>query len=252
MTLHTNSKRSRDILRIVLVFAAVSATSSGCARPREGNDGTLYTHGRIHVSERTARRWNTNENEVSAVGAKIEPIEAGADSASVPFGGDGPALLKALQPSERHGAGDKRMLSLLASDSRGGKVFQSSGIVAQITLVKGSEYKSEKAFEKGWLPLAIIVLPDTFPAEKVVYPKLKLHGGTSWLYVREGAEDRWAASLVRIVDGKIEQEPLEISTASDDKVEPVIGARFNWEDDDESGWAYCGGKCCRFVGAKAK
>jgi hypothetical protein len=113
--------------------------------------------------------------------------------------------------------------------------------------VKGSEYKSERDFEKGWLPLAIVVLPDTFPAGTVVYPKLRLRGGTSWIYARESGT-HWAASLVRIVEGKIEQEPLAISTAADDKLEPIIGARFAWEDADESIWIYCGGKCCKMVG----
>jgi hypothetical protein len=248
MRRHTNSRRSRNILRLITITAAVCATSSGCTQ-RGSPDGTLYTHGRIAVDKPTAERWDANENEVKAVGDRIQPIAAGTDSTTVPFGADGPAMLSALQPSERHGAGDKRMLSSVAANPRGGNTFQSSGIVAEVTLVKGSEYKSETAFKKGWLPLAVVVLPDTFPSGTMAYPKLKLRGGTSWIYAREDGA-RWVASLVRLVDGKIEQEPLVISTATDDKLEPVIGARFAWENTDESIWVYCGGKCCKMVGGQ--
>jgi carbonic anhydrase len=135
------------------------------------------------------------------------------------------------------------MLSVLTDRKR----FQGSGIVAQITLVKGSEYKSDAHFRKGWIPIAIVVVPDSSAAGTVVYPKLKLHGGTSWLYVREESPSKWDAALVRIAGGKIEQDPLNISVARDDNLEPVIGARFHWEDDDESVWAYCGGNCCKVV-----
>lgn len=248
MSRHTNSKGSRDIRHLITITATLCATLSGCAHERSP-DGTLYTHGRIAVDPQTAERWDANENDVKAAGDKLQPIASSSDSAAVPFGGDGPAILKSLLPSERHGAGDKRMLSAVSAAPRGGRVFQSSGIVAQVTLVKGSEYKSETAFQKGWLPLAIIELPDTFPVGTVVYPKLKLRGGRSWIYAREDGA-HWVASLVRLVDGKIEQEPLAISTATDDKLEPVIGARFAWEDTDESIWVYCGGKCCKMIGSQ--
>src|SRR6185312_12716160 len=125
--------------------------------------------------------------------------------------GDAKAMLLALQSSERHGASDKRMLSMLGENAAKRKVFQASGVVAQVTLVNGSEYKSEAHFRKGWLPIAIVVLPDTFPKGAIVYPKLALRGGTSWIFVREASDSKWLASLVRIADGKVEQDSLNVS-----------------------------------------
>ena len=158
-------------------------------------------------------------------------------------------MLLALEPSERHGATDERMLSMQRENAVKQNILQSSGVVAQITLVKGSEYKSKTDFQKGWLPIAIVVLPDTFPPATVAYPKLELHGGTSWIYVRQVSDTKWLASLVRIAGGAVEQDSLDVSVTSDDKVEPVIGARFVWEDDDESVWGYCGGGCCKIRAA---
>jgi hypothetical protein len=242
----TTARRARGLAWHLALLAALG-TMLGC--PHGGTDNPnelLYTHGRIHVDKETAARWDAGEADIAAEGAKLHPIPADdRNSSIVPFSGDASAMLLALKPSERHGATDKRMLSMLGQDPSRRKVFQSSGIVAQITLVKGSEYKSEAHFRKGWLPLAIVVLPDTFPAESVVYPKLDLHGGTSWIFVREESRLKWRAALVRLVNGKIQQDSLAISVASDDAVEPVIGARFVWEDDDETIWGYCGGGCCR-------
>ncbi|HEY2898084.1 MAG TPA: hypothetical protein VGJ12_13175 [Gemmatimonadaceae bacterium] len=240
-----NATRARKLAWQLVLLAALGAM---CGCPRGGTENPnelLYAHGRIHVDKETAARWNAGEAEIAAEAEKLHPIPADARKSSiVPFSGDARAMLLALQPSGRHGATDKRMLSILGGD-RSRKVFQSSGIVAQITLVKGSEYKSEAHFRKGWLPMAIVVLPDTFPPGAIVYPKLALHGGTSWIFVREESHSKWLASLVRIADGKVEQDSLDISVASDDVVEPVIGARFVWEDDDESIWGYCGGGCCK-------
>jgi hypothetical protein len=244
--LNTNAARARELVQHLVLLAALG-TLWGCPRGGTNNPNELlYTHGRIHVDKETAARWNAGEADIAAAGEKLHPIPADDRNPSlVPFSGDARAMLTALEPSDRHGATDKRMLSMLSAGRAKGKVFQSSGVVAQITLVKGSEYKSEAHFRKGWLPMAIVVLPDTFPAGAIVYPKLKLHGGTSWIFVREQSHSKWAASLVRLVNGKVEQDSLDISVASDDGVEPVIGARFNWEDDDESIWGYCGGSCCR-------
>jgi hypothetical protein len=230
-----------------LVLLAALGAIWGCSRAGTGNpDDSLYAHGRIHVDEETAARWDSGEADIAAQAEKIHSIPADDKNSSVvPFPGDARAMLLALQPSERHGAADKRMLSMLGENAAKRKIFQSSGVVAQITLVNGSEYKSEAHFRKGWLPIAIVVLPDTFPAGAIVYPKLEFRGGTSWIFVREVAPSKWLASLVRIADGKVEQDSLDISVASDDKVEPVIGARFVWEDNDESIWGYCGGGCCR-------
>lgn len=246
----TNATRAREFAQRLVLVGALGTTLWGCPRGGTNNPNELlYTHGRIHVDKETAARWDAGEADIAAEGEKIQPIPADDKNPSVvPFSGDARTTLGALKPSERHGATDKRMLSVLGEDRAKRKIFQSSGIVAQITLVKGSEYKSEAHFRKGWLPMAIVVLPDTFPAGTVVYPKLKLHGGTSWIYVREESQSKWVASLVRLVDGKVEQDSLDISIASSDNVEPVIGARFNWEDDDESVWGYCGGNCCK-IGA---
>ncbi len=242
-----NVKRAREMAQRVVLILALGTTAWGCAHGGTNNPNELlYVHGRIHVDRETAVRWDANEREVAAEGERIQSIPADDKYPStVPFSGDARTMLTALKMSERHGATDKRILSVMGDRKR----VQSSGIVAQITLVKGSEYKSEANFRKGWLPIAIVVLPDTFPAGAIAYPKLKLRGGTSWVYVREESSSKWKASLVRLVEGKVEQEPLEISIASDDKLEPVIGARFNWEEDDESIWAYCAGKCCRVTAA---
>jgi hypothetical protein len=235
--------RRHDSAQRLVLLAAVGAVVCSCARGGITNTNELlYAHGRIHVDKETAVRWEANEREIAAEGERIQSIPADdKHSSTVPFPDDARARLTSLKPSERHGAADKRMLSVLGDR----KNFQSSGVVAEITLVKGSEYKSEANFRKGWLPVAIVVLPDTFPSGTVAYPKLGLHGGTSWIYVREESASKWEASLVRLVGGKVEQQPMNITIAMEDKVEPVIGARFNWEDDDESIWVYCGGKCCK-------
>ena len=240
-----NATRARETARRVVLVVSLCAAAWGCPRGGTNNPNELlYAHGRIHVDKETTARWDAGEKDAAAAGDQIQPIKADdGNPQAVPFQGDAAATLAALKPSERHGATDKRMLSVLGER----KTFQGSGIVAQITLVKGSEYKSEAHFRKGWIPVAILVLPDTFPAGTVVYPKLKLHGGTSWLYVREESPSKWDAALVRIASGKIEQDPLNISVARDDNLEPVIGARFHWEDDDESVWTYCGGNCCKVV-----
>lgn len=238
----------RDLAQRLVLILTFGTASWGCTHGGSNNPNELlYVHGRIHVDGTTAARWDANEREIAAEGDRIQSIPADDKSPStVPFTGNARAILGSLKMSERHGATDKRMLSMLGDR----KIFQSSGVVAQITLVKGSEYKSEANFRKGWLPVAIVVLPDTFPAGAIAYPKLGLRGGTSWIYVREESSSKWEASLVRLVDGKVEQQPMNISIAMEDKVEPVIGARFNWEDDDESIWAYCAGKCCRVTGGR--
>lgn len=243
-----NVTRARTMAQRLVLIATLSTTAWSCAHGGPNNPNELlYVHGRIHVDRETAARWDASEREVAAEGERIQSISADDKHPSaVPFSGDARAILTSLKMSERHGATDKRILSVLGDN----KMVQSSGVVAQITLVKGSEYKSEANFRKGWLPVAIVVLPDSSAAATVAYPKLRLRGGTSWVYVREESPSKWEASLVRLVDGKVEQEPLGISIATDDALEPVIGARFNWEDDDESIWAYCAGKCCRVTGAK--
>jgi hypothetical protein len=243
--MNRNATHARELVWSLVVLASLG-TLWGCSRRANDSDDTRYKHGRIHVDEKKAARWDSAETDIEAAAKKLHRILPDARNSSiVPLFAKDTAMLRAYAPSERHGATDERLLSVLGRDHSGKKVFQSSGIVATITLVKGSEYKSEAHFHEGWLPLAIVVLPDTFSADSVVYPKLRLHGGKSWIFVREKSPSSWAASLVRIVGGRIEQDSLDISMPSDDVVEPVIGARFAWEDNDESIWGYCGGGCCK-------
>lgn len=245
MTFDTRSSRLRSISRELLLVALVGATSWSCTERPVHEDANLYSHGRIHVDAQTQQRWDAAEQDVEAAGKKIRPIHDGDSSTSIPVAELAPATLRALQASERHGAGDKRILSMIDT-SRGRKVVRSSGVLAEVTLVKGSEYKSQKDFQSGWLPLAIVVLPPRAKGDPVVYPKLGLHGDTSWVFVRERANSSWVGSLVRIVDGKVEQTALDV-TASTDSLPPVIGARFAWEDDDESIWGACGVSCCKMI-----
>jgi hypothetical protein len=249
MRFYTSLSHSRFNLRLPLVLAVAVTVSWGCApRSTNGEDGTLYTHGRMHVDSTTKVRWDSTEKNVAEAGSKIHPISASDASSIIPVAELTPESLRALQASDRHGAGDKRLLSVIDT-TRGRRTVQSSGIVAEITLVKGDEYKSEEEFKDGWLPLAIVVLPPRATGDPVVYPKLKLHGDTSWVFVRERKDASWAGSVVRIADGKVEQDSLYV-TASSDSLEPVLGARFAWEENDESIWGICGGKCCKMVGGQ--
>lgn len=238
------SLRSRSISRQLSLVALVGATSWSCTQ-RLGEGADLYSHGRIHVDSQTKQRWDASEREVEAAGRTLRPIHDAESSTSIPVADLAPATLRALQASERHGAGDKRILSM-TDTARGQILMRSSGILAEVTLVRGSEYKSDKDFQSGWLPLAIVVLPPRSKDDPVVYPKLGLHGDTSWVFVRERANSSWVGSLVRIVDGKVQQTALDV-TASTDDLEPVIGARFAWEDNDESIWGACGVNCCKMT-----
>jgi hypothetical protein len=248
MKLDTIRSHSRSSLTLLSMLAA-AAIACGCARRSPStDDGNLYAHGRIHVDSSTSDRWNAAEKDVTEAGEALHPIRVPDSSSTIPIADISPASLQALKASARHGAGDKRLLSVLDT-TRGRRVVQSSGIVAEITLVKGSEYKSEKDFKDGWLPLAIVVLPPRAPGDPVVYPKLKLHGDTSWVFVRERKDANWAGAVVRVVGGKVEQDAVNV-TASSDSLEPVLGARFAWEENDESIWGTCGGKCCKIVGGQ--
>jgi hypothetical protein len=248
MRLETQSMRTHGVPRLLVLVAAVGTTLWSCSNPRtRDRDDDLYTHGRIHVDTATRARWNAGEESAKVTGDKLVPIPVDRqDSATIPLQPKDTAKLHALKGSERHGANDKRLLSIVGKNS----TPQSSGIVAEVTLVMGSEYKGDIDFRRGWIPLAIVALPPRSAADTVVYPKLKLHGDTSWVFVRERADKTWSGSLVRIDNGKIRQDSLYVEAVGDDKLEPVIGARFKWEAKDESIWAYCGGKCCKIVASK--
>jgi hypothetical protein len=218
-----------------------------------------YAHGRIPVDEQTRKTWDAAEKAVEDTGKKLEPIAPvrGAPD-SVPVSSL-PGVLAHVYPSMRHGANDKRLLS----DTSGG-FFVSSKILAEITLVKGSEYKKEDDFRKGWIPIAIINRSPHAGASTLPYPKLNLPDTPqSWVFVRELPDSTWVGALVYRQGGTYAQNRLSVSTVmvdtskagkSDtvkvDSLEPVIGARFVWRDDDEIMWAYCGGKCCQMRGIK--
>ena len=247
MTFDSSWARSRSVLHGLSLFAAAGALAIGCTPPpQHGGENGLYSQGRIHVDDSTKQRWDASEKEVRAAGERLHPIRDGDASTVIPVAELSPASLRALEPSERHGAGDKRLLSILDT-STARRVIRSSDIIAQITLVKGSEYKSEKDFASGWLPLAIVVLPPRPTGDPVLYPKLKLHGDTSWVFVRERKDASWVGAVVRVADGRIEQDPMSV-TESSARLTTVLGARLAWEDNDESIWGTCGGRCCKIVG----
>jgi hypothetical protein len=244
MKQHTCGERARGIPWLVVLLAAAAAMSSGCTR-REKD--APYSRGRIHVDRNTKKRWDAGEDSAKARGDRIKPIPADRNgSALVPFGDDAPAMLRALRASSRHGAGDKRILSALDANRRP----ISSGVIAEITLISGSEYKEEAHFRKGWLPIALVVVPKIRSSDAVVYPALNLHGDSSWVYVREKPDSSWVTSVARIVGEKVVQDSVYRTVALTDSLEPVIGARFAWDAADESIWAYCGGKCCRTISAQ--
>ena len=188
------------------------------------------------VPAATAATWATNEEAIMEYSGTLHPIAANSTD-MVPFAAGDAATLRLLQPDPRHGAADQRFLGL--NDSTASKVL------AQITLVEGMEYKTNPAFRHGWLPLAILVVPDSSHGDSIVYPKLKLRGGTSWLYVRQdSATSVWGASLVRIVGERIYQDSLMI-TAQTDSLPPNPEARFVWKPNDDIVWAKCGTNCCK-------
>lgn len=253
MTLNTSAMRRRGGARLLVLCALVIGSTAACHR--------RYSHGRIPVDGATKHRWNAGEQEAEEVGKKIIPVSAdqGEPDSLVP-----PEALKnalaPVVPSERHGAGDERLLS---SIDREGHVI-SSDIVAEIVLVKGSEYKSESDFRKGWIPIAIVHRPPDQGRQEVSYDKLRLRPVEySWIFVRKRADSTWAGSIVWLEGGVYKQDTMFVTTEkmsyakpgkadseNVDLLEPVIGARFVWQKNDETMWAYCGGKCCSMRGIK--
>ncbi|MDB4912122.1 MAG: hypothetical protein JWO39_2945 [Gemmatimonadetes bacterium] len=252
MTLDTSAMMRWGGARLLVLCALVIGSTTACDR--------RYSHGRIPVDRDTKRRWNASENEAEDVGKQLIPIPAddGKPDDLVP-----PEALKnalaPVVPSERHGAGDKRLLSSI----REGRAV-SSDIVAEIVLVKGSEYKSESDFRKGWIPIAILHRPPDEGRSVEIYTKLRLRPTeTSWIFVRKRADATWAGSIVWLQGGVYKQDTMFVTTENmsyskqgkadsenTDLLEPVIGARFVWQKNDETMWAYCGGKCCSMRGIK--
>ena len=233
--------------RVLVLLSAVAATSwvftQRRAFAREDVGGAVRG---TRVDVRRKAWWASHEKEVSAAGARLIPISIDPNNASsIPFADDAPVMLRSLTSSERHGSGETRLLSTSVREKNGNRTVKSSGVLAQVSLINGSEYKLDGDFLKGWIPLVKIVVSDSSSSDSVVYPQLKLRGGSSWLYVHEVSSTQWVGSLVRIVNGKVEQESVPIDASSNDQLEPIKAARFVWVDGDEGIWGYCGGSCCK-------
>jgi hypothetical protein len=239
MTLDTSAMMRWGGARLLVLCALVIGSTTACDR--------RYSHGRIPVDGDTKHRWDAGEKEAEEAGKKITPITPDTTRpGEVPTATLATALAH-LDSSERHGAGDKRFLSVAA---KGGPP-RPTNIVAEIILVKGSEYKSESDFRKGWIPVAKVYRPRFDGRSEEVYDKLKLHPtDSSWVFVRELEDATWVGSLVRLEDKSYLQDRLVVTMPKSDSLEPVIGARFAWQDDDEAIWAYCGGKCCKMTAFK--
>lgn len=231
--------------RTLALCALVLGSTGACAR--------RYAHGRIPVDRETRRTWDAGEKEAEKAGMDISAISVDKNNPDVIPASALKKELARIFPSKRHGADDKRLLS----DPK--KPNLSSNIVARIVLVKGSEYKSEREFENGWIPVAIIYrsLAEKFSSD--VYDELQLqHVETSWVFVRKLSDATWKGKIVSRDGRGFMQSELKVTTGpwlspnsekpdsvKVDELEPVIGARFVWDDKDESIWAYCGGKCCQ-------
>lgn len=215
----------------LLALCAVVALCSNCSP----TPPAAHRYYGIYVSDTTESRWDSSETAERAYGNGLGPIPPGSSN-DVPFSAGADGVLLALQRSTRHGSDDKRFLALDDTTP--------SHVLAAISLVKGVEYVTDSVFKAGWIPIALITVSDSTHGDTIVYPKLKLRGGRSWLYVRHGTGSQWAASLVRIVGTTIYQDSLAI-TAALDNLPPAPAVRFRWKDNDEIIWGTCGGNCCR-------
>ncbi len=229
-----NAARKRAKLLACLTILAVSLACNG-----------RYSHGRIPVDSETKKRWDAGEKDAEAAGKELTPIPVDRDAPGrVPID-KLTALLTKVKPSARHGADDERLLSLPASNG-----FRSANILAKIVLVKGSEYKAEKDFRSGWIPVAIIYRRHDSYLSTDPYPKIGLtNSDSSLILVREDSSAHWFGNIVPL-NARYVPTPLDVTIADMDTVEPVIGARFVWQKDDEIIWTYCGGKCCQMRGIK--
>lgn len=193
----------------------------------------------LNSDSATEDAWAAGEDSARAYANSIVPIPTGPTN-DVPFSAGDTSLLKSIQLSKRHGANDKRFLALSATTP--------SSILAEITLVKGEEYIKDSIFRAGWYPMAVIKLSDSTHGDSVRYPKLKLRGGTSWVYIRHVSDTTWAASLVHLAGTAIHQDSLAI-TAEVDSLRPAPVARFMWSDSDEIIWGTCHKACCKVAAA---
>lgn len=245
MTPDTSATMRRGGVRMLVLCALVLGSATAC--------DNRYSHGRIKVDDDTKRRWNAGEQDAEEAGKRIIPVADANEQDSIVPRDSLKNALSHVFPSERHGAEDKRLLS----DPH--EASLSSGIVAKIVLVKGSEYKSLGDFEKGWIPLAIVYRPLAEGRSQRVYEELNLQPAeTSWVFVRRLKNSTWQGSIVSPDRGDYKQGRLTVTTErvasrkgsegdslEMDSLEPVIGARFVWDGRDESIWAYCAGKCCQ-------
>jgi hypothetical protein len=252
MTLDRGAVMRMGGARLAVLCVLTIGSTAACDR--------RYSHARIPVDRDTRHRWDAGEKEAEEAGKLLHPIPAddGKPDDLVPPDSLKSALANVV-PSERHGAGDKRLLTSMLE----GRAV-SSDIVAEVVLVKGSEYKSQSDFRKGWLPIAIVHRPPDEGRSRAIYDKLRLRPTEfSWIFVRKRPDSTWAGSIVWLEGGVYRQDTMFVTTGktshskqdeSDydaiDRLEPVIGARFVWQKNDEMVWAYCGGKCCQVRGVK--
>ncbi len=208
-----------------------------------------YKHGRIHQDSHISHMWDSTENAIKRSADTLQPIRITRGSAldSIPFPDQVlPALYARLDSTPRHGAGDKRILSQVD-----GKGVSGSNIIAGVWLVRGSEYKALKDFRNGWLPIAVMRISSTKEPSRdpLIYKKRALPPGKSLIFVRlDTTTGMWRGALVSNFDGspgQLKQDPLAVDVSPNDAIEPVLGARFMWEDNDESLWIYCAGNCCK-------
>lgn len=222
--------RARQMRLGAAMTFLVSLASWGCA-----STSAPHRYYGIYVDGSTEHTWDASEQAEHSYADSLVPIAAGLTN-DVPLSSSDTTRLRAIETSTRHGSGDKRFLALNDSTP--------SHVLAEIKLVKGEEYIKDTAYRAGWIPLAVINVPDSSYGEMIVYPKLILRGGTSWLYVRHVAGSTWAASLVRIVGTAIHQDSLAIE-ADLDSLPPAPAARFVWKANDDIVWGTCAGNCCK-------
>lgn len=232
-TIWQRGKGSRQLLVVMCTVAAWT-----CSR---GSPPPTRYYG-IFLNSRQDAAWDSSENAERAYANSLAPIPAGSTN-DVPFAAGADSFLLALQPDTRHGSFDKRFLALNDTTP--------SPVLASIKMIKGLEYVNDSVFRRGWIPIALIDVSDSTHGTAIVYPKLKLRGGRSWLFVRHDSTTlEWSASLVRIGHTTPLQDSLAI-TAALDNLPPAPAARFEWKDHDEIIWGTCAGNCCKVAATKA-
>ena len=235
MQQETRKHRARTCVDLCILCALI-VLCANCSRTLPASN-RYYD---IYVDGATEAMWDSSEMAEQSYANGLTPIPPGSGN-DVPFTAGADSVLLALKPSTRHGSDDKRFLALDDTTP--------SHVLAAVSLVKGVQYIKDSVFKAGWIPLAIVTVFDSTHGDSIVYPKLKLRGGKSWLFVRHGSGSEWAASLVRLSGSTIYQDSLAI-TAGTDTIPPAPAVRFMWKDHDEIIWGTCGGNCCKMAKSK--